>query len=76
MGSSQLVQILLEAGASVMPVKGARPLLFLPVLDRHQAVGERLFVMLLDGGPATFLAQTKAGLVYSPLTLPGTSQVH
>ena len=39
-------------------------------------VSMRLFVMLLDGGPATFLAQTKAGLVYSPLTLPGTSQVH
>jgi len=43
LGSSQLVQILLEAGASVMPVKGARPPLFLAVLDRYQAVGERPF---------------------------------
>ena len=36
LGSSQLVQTLLEAGASVMPVKGALPPLFLAVLHRHK----------------------------------------
>ena len=36
LGSSQHVQILLEAGASVMPVKGALPPLFLAVLHRHR----------------------------------------
>ena len=36
LGSSQHVQILLEAGASVMPVKGAFPPLFLAVLHRHR----------------------------------------
>ena len=36
LGSSQLVQTLLEAGASVMPVKGALPPLFLAVLHRHR----------------------------------------
>jgi len=36
LGSSQLVQVLLEAGASVMPVKGALPPLFLAVLHRHR----------------------------------------
>ena len=36
LGSSQLVHILLEAGASVMPVKGALPPLFLAVLHRHR----------------------------------------
>ena len=36
LGSSQHVQILLEAGASVIPVKGALPPLFLAVLHRHR----------------------------------------
>ena len=36
LGSSQLVQTLLEAGASVIPVKGALPPLFLAVLHRHR----------------------------------------
>ena len=36
LGSSQHVQILLEAGASVMPVKGALPPLFIAVLHRHR----------------------------------------
>ena len=36
LGSSQHVQILLEAGASVMPEKGALPPLFLAVLHRHR----------------------------------------
>ena len=38
-------------------------------------VSMRPLVMLLDGGPATFLAQTKAPDLWSPLTFPGTSQV-
>ena len=36
LGSSQLVQTLLEAGASVTPVQGALPPLFLAVLHRHR----------------------------------------
>ena len=36
LGSSQLVRTLLEAGASVMPVQGALPPLFLAVLHRHR----------------------------------------
>ena len=36
LGSSQLVQTLLEAGASVIPLKGALPPLFLAVLHRHR----------------------------------------
>ena len=36
LGNSQLVQTLLEAGASVMPAKGALPPLFLAVLHRHK----------------------------------------
>ena len=36
LGSSQIIQTLLEAGASVLPVKGALPPLFLAVLHRHR----------------------------------------
>ena len=36
LGGSQIVQTLLEAGASVIPLKGALPPLFLAVLHRHR----------------------------------------
>ena len=48
LGSSQLVQVLLEAGASVIPIEGAPPPLFLAVLHRHRAIIQLLLEAQAD----------------------------
>ena len=70
LGSSQHVQILLEAGASVIPVKGALPPLFLAVLHRHRTNVQLLLDAQADPWQEIMIASVLCHSLECMVTLP------